>query len=146
MQYVSQTGMEEKYMNHYHQSCPYISFQDSFPQIRKGNFRFNGNRQSDFDSFLQLLTKYTTRDYLLDKEDAVLDEEDDVLDEEDDVLDEEDDVLDEEDAVLDEEDDVLDEEDDLRWTSQPSEYLQEPPNGSVQPSGSHSRIRSCLIV
>ncbi|XP_030849869.1 uncharacterized protein LOC105442978 [Strongylocentrotus purpuratus] len=46
----------------------------------------------------------------------------------------------------DEEDSVSDEEDDLSWTSQPSEYLQEPHNGSVQPSRPHSWIEWCSIV
>ena len=58
LKYVSQTGMEGNYMNHYHQSCSYISFQDSFPQISNGNFRFNGVLQADFDSFLQSLTDF----------------------------------------------------------------------------------------
>ena len=56
VQYVSQTGMEENYMNHYHQSYSFISFQGSFPQIGNGKFMFNGVSQADFDSFLQSLT------------------------------------------------------------------------------------------
>ena len=49
--------------------------------------------------------------------------------------------------LSDEDDDVLDDdEDDLWCTSQPSEYLREPHNGSVQPSRSHSWIMCFSIV
>ena len=52
-------------MNHYHQACPYISFQDSFPQISNGNFMFNGVPQADFDSFLQYTQGLSTVSELL---------------------------------------------------------------------------------
>eukprot|EP00057_Strongylocentrotus_purpuratus_P006652 XP_011661126.1 PREDICTED: protein PFC0760c-like [Strongylocentrotus purpuratus] len=81
--------------------------QDSFPQIRKGNFIFNGNPQADFDSFLQSLTDFRCSD----EEDSVSDEDDDVAEEEDGVSEEEDGVLEEEDGVSDEDDDVSEEED-----------------------------------
>ncbi|XP_030833876.1 uncharacterized protein LOC105443178 isoform X1 [Strongylocentrotus purpuratus] len=103
--------MEENYMNHYHQACPYISFQDSFPQFSNGNFMFNGKYQADFDSFLQSLTDSPRRNYVSDEEDNFSDEEDGVSDEEDGVSDEEDGVSDEEDGVSDEEDGVSEEED-----------------------------------
>eukprot|EP00057_Strongylocentrotus_purpuratus_P019525 XP_011673999.1 PREDICTED: uncharacterized protein LOC105442978 [Strongylocentrotus purpuratus] len=102
------------------------TIQGSFHQVRKGNFRF----QENVDSFLQPVTYLQCGpessphyQYVVHFSDLLEEEEEE-----------------------DEEDSVSDEEDDLSWTSQPSEYLQEPHNGSVQPSRPHSWIEWCSIV